>query len=69
MKSLVVIEGVRIPDKKLIPSGAIVGSPKAVGLLQSISKEEMVFAKRVIKVNLWLARGYRLENRGLASDS
>lgn len=68
VKSLVVIEGVRIPDKKLIPNGAIISSPKAVELLQSISKEEMVFAKRVIKANLWLAKGYRLENRGLATE-
>jgi len=63
IKNLVVIEGVRIPDKKLIPNGAIVNSLKVVESLQSISKEEIVFAKRVIKANLWLAKGYRLENR------
>ena len=69
IKSLVVIEGVKISDKKFIPNGAIVSSPKAVELLRSISKEEIVFAMRVIKANLWLAKGYRLENRGLVSDS
>jgi len=68
IKSLVVIEGVMIPDKKLIPNGAIVSSPKAVELLQSISKEEIVFARRVTKANLWLAKGYKLENRGLTTE-
>ncbi|MDP2830732.1 MAG: carbonate dehydratase, partial [Candidatus Omnitrophota bacterium] len=69
IKNLVVIEGVRIPDKKFIPNGAIISLPRMVESLQSISKEEIVFAKRVIKANLWLAKGYRLENSGLASDS
>ncbi len=69
IKSLAVIEGVRIPNKKFIPNGAIIVSPRAVESLQSISREEIVFANKVAEVNLRLAKGYRLENRGLASDS
>jgi len=68
IKSSTVIEGVKIPNKKFIPNGTIIVSPRAVKSLQSISKEEIVFAKRVIKANLWLAKGYRLENRGLATE-
>ncbi|MDP3786377.1 MAG: carbonate dehydratase [Candidatus Omnitrophota bacterium] len=69
IKSSAVIEGVKIPNKKFIPNGAIIVSPRAVKSLQSISREEIVFANKVVEVNLRLAKGYRLENRGLASDS
>ena len=68
IKNLVVIEGVRISDKKFIPNGAIISLPRMVDSLQSISEDEIVFAKRVIKANLWLAKGYRLENSGLATE-
>ncbi len=58
IKSLAVIEGVKIPDKKFIPNGAIITSPRAVESLQSISKEEIAFAKRVTETNLRLVKGY-----------
>ncbi|MHB8155321.1 MAG: LbetaH domain-containing protein [Candidatus Omnitrophota bacterium] len=68
IKSLVVIEGVKIPNKKFVPNGAIVSSPRVVESLQSISQEEIAFANRVIEANLRLGKGYRLENRGLATE-
>jgi len=68
IKSLAVIEGVKILDKKFIPNGAIISSPKAVESLQSISKEEIVFANKVVRANLRLAKGYRLKNCGLATE-
>ena len=61
VKILAVIEGVEIPSKKLIPNGAIVASPRAVKSLQSISKDEIAFAKGVVGVNLHLVKGYKKE--------
>jgi carbonic anhydrase len=61
IKSLAVIEGVKIPNKKFIPNGAIIVSPRAVESLQSISREEIVFANKVAEVNLRLAKGYKKE--------
>jgi carbonic anhydrase/acetyltransferase-like protein (isoleucine patch superfamily) len=69
IKNLAVIEGVKIPNNKFVPNGAIINSARVVESLQSISKKEIVFANRVIQANLRLVKGYRLENRGLASDS
>jgi len=61
IKSLAVIDGVKIPNKKFIPNGAIIVSPRAVESLQSISREEIVFANKVAEVNLRLAKGYKKE--------
>ncbi|MDP3041702.1 MAG: carbonate dehydratase [Candidatus Omnitrophota bacterium] len=61
IKSLAVIEGVKIPNKKLIPNGAIISSPGIVESLQSLSREEMVFANKVVRANLRLAKGYKKE--------
>jgi carbonic anhydrase/acetyltransferase-like protein (isoleucine patch superfamily) len=59
IKILAIIEGVEIPSKKFIPSGAIVCSPGAVRSLQPISREDIVFAKRVTETNLRLVEGYK----------
>ncbi|OGX19280.1 MAG: carbonate dehydratase [Omnitrophica WOR_2 bacterium RBG_13_44_8b] len=61
VKSLAVIEGVKIPDKKFIPNGAIISLPRTVESLRFISKEEIVFANKVVKANLRLAKGYKKE--------
>jgi hypothetical protein len=56
-----VIEGVKIPNKKLIPNGATMTSLRVVESLQSISKEEIAFAKKVTDTNLRLVKGYKEE--------
>ena len=61
IKSLAVIEGVKIPNKKFIPNGAIISSPRTVVSLQSASKEEIAFAKRVTETNLRLVKGHKRE--------
>lgn len=61
IKSSAVIEGVKIPNKKLIPNGAIMTSLRVVESLQSISKEEIAFAKKVTDTNLRLVKGYKEE--------
>ncbi len=61
IKSLVVIEGVKIPDRKFIPNGAMISSPRAVESLQSVSKEEILFAKKVTDTNLRLVKCYKGE--------
>lgn len=61
IKSSAVIEGVKIPNKKLIPNGATMTSLRVVESLQSISKEEIAFAKKVTDTNLRLAKGYKEE--------
>jgi carbonic anhydrase/acetyltransferase-like protein (isoleucine patch superfamily) len=61
IKILAVIEGVEIPSKKLIPNGTIVASPRVIKSLQSISKDEIAFARGVIEANLRLVKGYKKE--------
>lgn len=63
IKSSAVIEWVSIPNKKVIPNGAIISSPRMVESLQSVSKEEIAFAKRVVDTNLRLAKGYKKEGK------
>ena len=64
IKSLAVIEGVKIPNKKFNPNGTIISSPRMVESLQFISKEEIVFANKVVRANLRLAKGYKKEGKG-----
>lgn len=61
IKSLAVVEGVNIPNKKLVPNGAVISSPRMVESLQSTSEEEIVFANNVVMANLRLAKGYKKE--------
>lgn len=64
IKSLVVIEKVKVPNKKIISNGAIISSPRTVESLQSVAKEEIAFAARVIGANLRLTKGYKKEGKG-----
>lgn len=64
IKSLAVIEGVKIPNKKFISNGTIISSSRMVESLQSMSKEEIVFANKVVRANLRLAKGYKKEVKG-----
>jgi len=59
IKSLAVIDGVKIPNGKLIPNGAIISTSRKIESLQSVSKEEVLFAKKVSDTNLRLVKGYK----------
>lgn len=59
IKNLAVIEGVCIPNRKLVPNAAVVSSQKTVEALESISKNETMFINRVCGANLLLVKGYK----------
>ncbi|MFH1801084.1 MAG: carbonate dehydratase [Candidatus Omnitrophota bacterium] len=59
IKSLSVVEGVRVPRQRLIPCGSAVTSQFAAGLLQRAVNEHAAFSRKVVRMNLSLTRNYK----------
>ena len=58
---LVVVEGVNIFPEKVVGSSQLISSIDAVRELKNVNKKLKGFAKKIIKANLDLAKGYKNE--------
>jgi carbonic anhydrase/acetyltransferase-like protein (isoleucine patch superfamily) len=59
IKSLSVVEGVRIPKERLVPSGTAVTTQFSAGLLRKTGKEQLSFSRKVVNMNLSLVQNYK----------
>jgi len=59
VKHLAVVEGVKIPPKKLIESSKLINSRQGSKNLPHITEEFRIFSKNVVKTNLSLIKGYK----------
>ncbi|OGS45823.1 MAG: carbonate dehydratase [Elusimicrobia bacterium RIFOXYD2_FULL_34_15] len=58
VKHLAIVEGVRIPSKKLVPNGVVIDSRNKIKNLKNATKELEDFSQKVVKTNLDLVKGY-----------
>jgi len=60
VKSLAVIENVKLPPGSLVKSKALIDSAAKLDELEMITAEQARFSDKVVKVNVNLAKGYKL---------
>lgn len=58
VKHLAVVENIKVPPWRLIPSGAVIGSKEKLNELGFCPKGLKRFSSQVVKTNLNLVRGY-----------
>ena len=69
VKFMALISGVTIPAKSIIPDAALIDSQEKAGALGSVPGESVIFAKNVLKSNVDLVKGYRLEKYQRPDDN